>query len=110
MENLLKSLMECHRNTTRHTPPGTAISLQLEHSPDGAVATISDNGPGIPEDQIDEVFEHFYRLDTARASPGNGLGLALVAAIAKLHHLHLKLQDGNPGLQVVIEFPTPANK
>lgn len=104
-ELLLQMVANLTENAIRHTPAGTEISLSLENTASGLVANISDTGPGIPGDQSKKVFEHFYRLDTARATAGNGLGLALVAAIAKLHDLRLDLQDNEPGLKVVIKFP-----
>ena len=105
-ELLLQMVANLTENAIRHTPVGTKISLCLESNTTGVRAIISDTGPGIPEDQSKKVFEHFYRLDTARATAGNGLGLALVAAIAKLHDLRLELQDNQPGLKVVVKFPT----
>ncbi len=104
-ELLLQMVANLTENALRHTPAGTKISLSLASNADGIQALISDTGPGIPEDQSKKVFEHFYRLDTARATAGNGLGLALVAAIAKLHGLRLELQDNQPGLKVVVHFP-----
>lgn len=104
---LLQMSVNLVENALRHTPSGTTISLQLEHTPAGPVATISDDGPGIPADQIDKVFEHFYRLDTSRATPGNGLGLAMVSAVAKLHDIVVALENNNPGLKVVLKFPKP---
>lgn len=104
-ELMLQMVANLTENAIRHTPAGTGISLRLENTASGIQAIISDTGPGIPEDQATKVFEHFYRLDTARATAGNGLGLALVAAIAKLHNLRLDLQDNEPGLKVVVQFP-----
>ena len=66
---------------------------------------IADNGPGIPEAQRERVFERFYRLDSSRTKPGSGLGLSLVQAIARLHGGAVHIEDGAPGLRVVIEFP-----
>ena len=104
-ELLLQMTANLIENAIRHTPAETKISLCLESTASGALAIISDTGPGIPEDQFAKVFEHFYRLDTARATAGNGLGLALVAAIAKLHGLGLELAGNRPGLKVIIRFP-----
>jgi signal transduction histidine kinase len=67
--------------------------------------TISDDGPGIPEGERDKVFRRFYRLDTSRSTSGNGLGLALVAAVADLHGAKIGLFDNPPhGLRVMLTF------
>ena len=102
---LLQMSVNIVENAIRHTLPGTTIALKLQDTPTGTVATISDNGPGIPEDQIKKVFQHFYRLDTSRATPGNGLGLAMVAAVARLHDISVALENNHPGLRVVLKFP-----
>src|SRR5262249_12625998 len=80
-------------NALRHTPQGRSIEVALESTPQGAVCTIADDGPGIPPGERDKVFRRFYRLDTSRATPGSGLGLSLVAAIAELHHITVELGD-----------------
>ena len=66
---------------------------------------MADNGPGIPAEERDKVLARFYRLDRSRSTPGSGLGLALVAAIAELHEARLTLDDNAPGLRVVLVFP-----
>jgi signal transduction histidine kinase len=65
---------------------------------------VSDNGLGIPPDDRDKVLRPFYRLEASRATPGNGLGLSTVAAIAKWHDAHVHLGDNAPGLSVTIVF------
>jgi signal transduction histidine kinase len=69
------------------------------------IASIADNGPGIPAGERLNVLARFYRLDRSRNMPGSGLGLALVAAIAALHGIRLSLEDNAPGLRVKLEFP-----
>jgi signal transduction histidine kinase len=105
-ELLLQMFANLTENALRHTPAGTKISLKLANSSTGALVVVSDSGPGIPKSERERVFEHFYRLDIARATPGSGLGLALVSAIAKLHDLNIELADNSPGLMVNIRFPT----
>jgi signal transduction histidine kinase len=70
---------------------------------------VADTGPGIPEGEREAVFRRFYRLDASRRSPGSGLGLSLVAAVAKLHQLEIGLEDGRPGLRVVLRWPPGAD-
>jgi len=87
-----------------HTPPGTHIVVALAQAGDDAVASVADDGPGIPEGERDKVLQRFYRLAASRTTPGNGLGLALVAAIAELHGAKLELGDNRPGLRVSLRF------
>jgi signal transduction histidine kinase len=65
---------------------------------------VADRGPGIPADDRERVLERFVRLDGSRTTPGNGLGLSLVAAIARLHNAVLNLDDNAPGLKVTLRF------
>lgn len=67
--------------------------------------TVADRGPGIPEEERGRVLERFVRLETARSRPGFGLGLSLVAAVARLHEGSLVLEDNAPGLRVVMALP-----
>ena len=87
-------------NAIRHGPSGTRILIRLEASGNTATACVEDNGPGIPLEEHDKVFRRFYRLTGSRSTPGNGLGLALVAAIANLHSVKIDLGDNHPGLRV----------
>ncbi|MHB8621987.1 MAG: sensor histidine kinase [Sulfuricaulis sp.] len=91
-------------NALTHSPSDTEIQLLLQPFPDGLEVVIADRGPGIPESERERVFQRFYRLDTSRATPGSGLGLALVAAIAELHGLILTLSDNQPGLRFALRF------
>ena len=68
---------------------------------------VADTGPGIPEDERARVVERFVRLEASRNSPGTGLGLSLVAAVARLHDADFVLEDNNPGLRATIRFPRP---
>jgi signal transduction histidine kinase len=69
------------------------------------VVSVSDDGPGIPVDEHQHVFRRFYRLERSRRTPGNGLGLSLVAAVARLHEARIRLTDNMPGLKVELQFP-----
>lgn len=96
---VLANLIE---NALHHTQPGAFISVDLA-SEDGEVAlVISDNGPGIPADERENVLRRLYRLEQSRTTPGSGLGLSLVAAIVDMHEGSLALEDNAPGLRVVI--------
>ena len=70
-----------------------------------AVLEVSDRGPGIPEADREAVFDRFVRLEPSRSTPGNGLGLSLVRAVAHRHQGSVALDDNQPGLRVRLEFP-----
>lgn len=99
---LFSNLME---NALRHTPEGTRIVMGGTRSGNGVIAEFSDNGPGIPESERGRVFRRFYRLERSRTTPGNGLGLSLVAAVAHLHQAEIELSDNKPGLKIALRFP-----
>ena len=67
--------------------------------------TVSDTGTGIPDEHKGKVLERLFRLEQSRTSPGSGLGLSLVSAVAKSHGLELSLLDNHPGLRVELKFP-----
>ncbi len=69
-----------------------------------ATLSVTDHGPGIPEEERQNVLQRLYRLEASRTTPGNGLGLCLVAAIAELHTAELVLTSANPGLKVSVSF------
>jgi signal transduction histidine kinase len=86
---------------------GDRIVLSAEATGEGIAVRVSDNGVGIPEPERKKVFQRFYRLKKESASAGYGLGLSLVAAIAKLHRIGIALMDNGPGLRVDLQFPWP---
>lgn len=92
-------------NAIRHTSAGTAIIIKLIVANETASASVCDTGPGIATDERDKVFRRFYRVTTSRSTPGNGLGLALAAAIAGLHQSTIDLADNEPGLKVTVALP-----
>lgn len=102
LTQLLANLIE---NAIRHCPPGTTTELALSEERDGIVVRVADNGPGIPEDERDKVFRRLYRLDQSRSTPGSGLGLSLVRAIAELHEARVHLASNDPGLVIRIVMP-----
>lgn len=91
-------------NAIKYTPPGGHIRVRVEKSHETVSVSVSDNGPGIPAGEHERVLERFSRLDQARSSPGNGLGLSLVNAITRLHGAKLTLVDNEPGLIVRMVF------
>ncbi|MHC1549677.1 sensor histidine kinase [Phyllobacterium sp. K27] len=81
------------------------IKLSVEKHDRGIEIVVSDNGPGIPADQVERATERFVRLEESRSQPGSGLGLSLAKAVMKLHGGVLELQDNTPGLRAVLVFP-----
>ncbi len=81
-------------NAVTHTPPGTPVEVRVRAQRHEAVLEVADQGPGLPADQAERVFERFYRADPARtrASGGTGLGLAIVAAIVAAHGGRVEVQ------------------
>jgi signal transduction histidine kinase len=84
-------------NAVKYTPAGGRVFLMVSPGP---MITVADTGPGIPEADRERVLERFVRLEADRSAPGNGLGLSLVNAVAKLHGAQLELADNRPGLRV----------
>jgi signal transduction histidine kinase len=89
-------------NATKFTPPGGRVKLTLGHSGTGLIVRVDDTGPGIPAAERDVVLLRFRRGDQSRHTPGTGLGLSLVAAIARLHGFALKIgaSEGRSGCRV----------
>ena len=98
---LLTNLLD---NAFKYTPANGEINLIAKAINKGVIIKITDNGSGIPNDQHEKVFKRFHRLDSARSTEGNGLGLSLVKAVADLHDAKISLDDNKPGLIVKLIF------
>ena len=108
-ELLTQAITNLIENALVHTPHGSHISLSLGRTEDGVTMAVVDDGPGIPAEEHGKVLRRFYRLDASRHSPGAGLGLALVSAIASLHDALLSLADNHPGLRAEMAFRASAD-
>jgi two-component system OmpR family sensor kinase len=102
---LVRNLLD---NAIRYSPEGGRVDVSVERqdgTPPRAVLAVSDCGPGIPVSERERVFDRFYRVP-GTASPGSGIGLALVRSIAGHHHARIRLDEGHggQGLQVTVEF------
>jgi signal transduction histidine kinase len=95
-------------NAIKHGPEAGRVTVDVRQSDAGAAIAVSDEGPGIPGDEIRNVFKRFYRLERSRRTPGNGLGLSLVAAVARLHGAQIETLDNAPGLTIRLGFPASA--
>jgi signal transduction histidine kinase len=82
VERILENLL---LNAVKHTPEGSGIWVRASRSEEGLLLVVEDDGPGIPTDLREEVFEPFRRGDPEDPSPGSGIGLSLVAEFARLH-------------------------
>ena len=101
---LFQALANLVDNAIKYAPENGRIEILLERDDSVARVSVCDDGPGIPPAERARVFERFVRLESSRNAPGNGLGLSLVAAVAKLHRADISL-DGEPGLKVTLSLP-----
>ncbi len=92
-------------NAVKFSPDNGAVGLRARSGPEGVRIEVSDQGPGIPPADRQRATERFFRGETARSTPGSGLGLALVSAVAQLHGGSLRLEDAEPGLRAVLCLP-----
>ena len=107
-ELLTQMVVNLVDNAIRHSPPGARICIEAKAVGDSLELAVVDNGPGIPPRERENVLRPFYRLEASRTTEGSGLGLSLVAAIAKRHDAKLSLGDNSPGLRVAVLFPAAA--
>jgi signal transduction histidine kinase len=101
---LSQALANLLDNTLKYAGGGL-IELRVLHENGQAILEVADHGPGIPEADRQSVLDRFVRLEPSRTTPGNGLGLSLVRAIARRHDGSVMLEDNKPGLRVRLQFP-----
>ena len=92
-------------NARTHTPAATHIQLSLTSTDHHAVIAVEDNGLGVSQEDRERLFQRFFRAEASRTMPGNGLGLSLVAAVARAHSGAVRVEDAEPGLRMVIKLP-----
>lgn len=92
-------------NAMKFSPPQGVIRLSARAVGGGVEIAVADDGPGIPPQDRERATERFFRGESARSTPGSGLGLALVQAVAMLHGGALRLEDNAPGLRAVLHLP-----
>jgi signal transduction histidine kinase len=100
---LFEAFSNLLNNAVKFTPPGGAVGLKLTNRAEGPRLEVVDTGPGVPEGEREAVLERFYRGREVGQAPGSGLGLSIVAAVARLHNFHLALSDASPGLRVTLD-------
>lgn len=101
---LFQAMANLVDNAIKYTPEGGKIMLCLTPS----VLKISDTGAGIPAEARQHIYQRFYRLETSRTTPGSGLGLSLVNAVARLHDIVISISDNSPGTCFSLALPLPA--
>ena len=104
-ELLTQMTVNLVENALRHTPAGCVVRLSAAEADGLPILSVSDNGPGVPAADRARLFDRFYRLERSRSTPGSGLGLALVQAVARLHRAEASLAGGAPGLEARVVFP-----
>jgi signal transduction histidine kinase len=97
-------------NAVKYTPEGGRITVSVRPRDGRIELCVADSGPGIPAADRERVLERFVRLEECRSTPGAGLGLSLVAAVARLHGAELTLSDNDPGLRVCLLVPASGHK
>ena len=112
LETLLQNLLN---NASKYAPANGHILIQVHPTEKGVRLIVEDDGPGIPADQYERIFDRFYRYQNGNSDlqlPGCGLGLAIVQHIIEMHHADIKLTNSafESGLKVVIDFPAALNK
>jgi two-component system, OmpR family, sensor kinase len=108
-ERLGRILSNLIDNAVRHSPDDATVTVEVRSEGGRVVASVTDEGPGVPSDQRERIFDRFTRLDSARTSRdgGSGLGLAISRAIAVEHGGTLVCEEGRLGARFVLRLPQP---
>jgi signal transduction histidine kinase len=114
---LAQALANIIDNAIKYTPEGGAVKFRARRRSSGEIEfSVTDTGPGVPDEDRERVLQRFVRLDNSRTEPGSGLGLSLVTAVAEAHGGRVQLDEGpgayggrGPGLRVALVLP-PASE
>jgi signal transduction histidine kinase len=104
-ELVVQALVNLIENAIAYTPHGSAIVVGLKQNDGRICLTVADNGPGVPAEDLERIFQRFVRLEPSRSTAGNGLGLSIVAAVAELHGGAVRALDNRPGLRMELSLP-----
>jgi signal transduction histidine kinase len=105
-ELLMQLFANLIENALRHTPRGSTIALVARRTDRWTQVSVTDDGPGIPENLRGKVLQRFFRLESSRTTVGHGLGLSMANAIVKVHDATLELTDAGPGLRATVLLPS----
>jgi signal transduction histidine kinase len=101
---LFEAITNIVDNAVKFTPRGGSIAISVLAGGPGPILRVDDTGAGIPPGERQAVLRRFYRSDRSRHEPGTGLGLSLVAAIARLHRFHLSIEEtAGKGCSILLE-------
>jgi signal transduction histidine kinase len=103
VDQIMRILLD---NALRHTPSGTQVTVGAARRNGTAGLTVTDSGPGLPDDTDTKVFERFYTGDAGR---GAGLGLAIARELAERMHGRLRVSSARQGTAFTLELPTDGN-
>lgn len=92
-------------NALVHTPAGTSVRVEVSMQAERATIRVADDGPGVPPQDRERIFERLIRLDASRSRPGHGLGLSMVEAVALAHGGTARVVPGDEGLSIEVGFP-----
>jgi two-component system sensor histidine kinase KdpD len=106
IDQVLSNLIE---NAARHTRPGTSIVVSAQIGDGEAIVEVSDDGPGVPEDALDRVFEPFYRGPSGATPRGTGLGLAVARGLVEAHGGRISVRNRAEG-GAVFSFTLPIQR
>lgn len=104
---LVQAVTNLLDNAIKYVPQRGRVLLEVNLVDGASEIVVADNGPGIPAEWREQSLERHVRLEASRQTPGSGLGLSLVSAVARLHGARLSLEDNAPGLRVRMRFSTP---
>jgi signal transduction histidine kinase len=109
LDLLHKSVDNILRNALQHTAETSVVEVSLASTQDHYLITIEDHGPGVPEEDLDNIFTEFYRVDSARTreSGGYGLGLAIARRAIRQHGGEITAHNTGTGLRIVMQLPAP---
>ena len=106
---LSQALANLIDNAIKHAPAPGRVTVTVVSGDDAVDLAVADTGPGIAASERQRVLDRFVRLEDSRHTPGSGLGLSLVRAVAQLHQAALTLEDNEPGLRVRLRFSRAVN-
>jgi two-component system sensor histidine kinase CpxA len=111
-ELLRRGIENVVRNAVRYTPDDGVVDVQVANDTDRVRIAVRDAGPGVPDAELERIFEPFYRVDASRdaAAGGIGLGLAIARRAIEVHHGTVAAENAHPGLRVTIALPVSARK